>query len=360
MNKLKQNAFWVGLAAAVGLLAILFMTMVFPVFGDVEKHRRSLNTNLSGLKIASVPGEPDIKSWEDSKKGHREQYRTVTAFYTECDAKLESWLPELPPEPERGAFMTKYRDSINSTEAEIVRKGTKLGVADEEPNKWKYGFNWEEPQIADFEAISKAAGPEALKPVIRELQKRFWVRHRVANAILSPKEPIKVLRIHDFYFPRKLHPKLQSPPWEVQRPSGDHAVEYYPGWTGQGAADFKEFLLPDGLGTTFSFGFAVELPYSEVPKFIKEFLNPASDQVKSERILVTIVHSHMTVSGQNDPKATYSFQEGDTKDKAEKEAEALKKSSARPVMLTLSCQVIDFDPSRINTFEKKAELEPKK
>jgi len=105
-----------------------------------------------------------------------------------------------------------------------------------------------------------------------------------------------------------------------------------------------------------TFGFAVELPYSEVPKAIREILNPGNG-AQAQDMLINLIGTHITIREQNVPLVNFMFIRGDAADEAAKREAALKKAGgdkAHPVLLAVTCQIIDFDASRVKKFESKA------
>jgi len=129
------------------------------------------------------------------------------------------------------------------------------------------------------------------------------------------------------------------------------------GLTGQ-PIGFAETDLPNELGKTLTFGFAIELPYSEVPKAIREMLNPGNQAAAQEPMLVNLIGTHVTIREQNEPLVNYTYIEKDEADKNAKMADALKKAGgdkARPVLLSVTCQIIDFEPAKVKKFDKSAD-----
>jgi hypothetical protein len=190
--------------------------------------------------------------------------------------------------------------------------------------------------------------------VLRELQKRFWARQRLANIILNSN--VKVTRIVDFRFFKTLHERLAQAAWQVF-PNKQAEIILWQGVNAnpQGVPmNFSETPLPNELGQTLTFGFALELPYSEVPKAIREMLNPGNEAGAQERMLVNLIGTHVTIREQNEPVIPYTYILNDEADKKAKEAEALKKAGGdkpRPVLLAVTCQIIDFDPAKVKKFE---------
>jgi len=365
MKKLKLSPFWLAVLAAVGVLLFALVPYIFTMINEKKKLNLKLRSLASTLKDAreGTPSKDDIASWQRYRGDVVRAYNDVTKFYTDSDKVLERWFQGLNVDasghPARDAFMTRYNDEGQQLENKLSGKPYEVKFGSEEPapgQKAKGGFNWESLSPADWNVI--AGGGEAEeKHVLRELQKRYWARQRLANAILNG--GVKVNRIVDFRFFKKLHDKLGQAPWEQYSTRAEEIIHWQgvnAGTTGQ-PMGFGETDLPNELGKTLTFGFAVELPYSEVPKAIREMLNPGNQAAAQEPMLVNLIGTHVTIRDQNEPQVTYSYIIGDEADKAAKHADALKKAGgdkARPVLLAVTCQIIDFDPPKVKKFDKGA------
>ena len=351
MNKLKQNAFWGGVVIAGAILVVTFGALVVPkwaVKGGLQSKVKSVWRGLQ--KEKSFPSDGDVATHVDQKEKVVKAYKDYGVFYTASNDHLQRWFPDLKlpanQGPNRGNFMAAYRLQREEVERGLKEKGVRIGIGDETA-KHTFGFNWEDPQPADFDKC----GPDEGK-VLKELQKRFWARQRVANAIATIlTKGGKVTRVHDFRFFRKPHPQITGL-WDNPH-TGLDAVHYM----GVGAPpnqmpqNFQEYELPQKLGRTMTFGFALELPYSQVPGVISEILNPAAEVNVMQRLLVNVIGSHVTIREQNEPSKTVVYPEGD---KVAKEAAIQKaKDEVKPidVMLTVTCQIIDFEPSELRKFE---------
>lgn len=354
---MKRNTFWVGTGAAAALVVVLFGVLVVPLWAKKSSKQSALGKLLKRLKDeTAIPGSPDIAACEEAKAKAIEQYKKIGDFYSASNDHLERWFPELKlaanQDPQRDGFMSIYRREKDEIEKALKAKGVVLGVQDPmNADKYKFGFNWEEPDPNDFNKLQAEE-----KKILKEIQKRFWARQRVANALLTIlNENGKVTRVHDFRFFRKLHTALAGSTWE-QFPTGEAAVHY----AGVGAQlnaapqNFSEYDLPQKLGKTLTFGFAVELPYSQVPRLISEILNPAAEKAVASRLLVNVIGTHVTIREQNEAEIKKNVPQGD-KDAKEK-AEAEIKAGIKPidVLLSVTCQIIDFEPSELQKFDAPA------
>jgi len=356
MNKIKLSPFWLGVLIAGVVLVALFGAVVMPKTAVLAKKRKNVNSLANDLKIAKdgTPSRADIDSWNKYKGEVTTAYKQVTDFYTVSDKHLERWFPGIllggDGDPSRDIFMSRYRDEGDKLEEFLTKKDVKIGFDDDTPGRKRFGFNWEAIAPNDWAAIQADE-----KQVLRELQKRFWARQRLANAILNG--GVKVQRIADFRFFKRLHDKLPNAAWEQYQYKNEETIHWpavNAGPNGQ-PMGFMETDLHD-LGKTLTFGFAVELPYSEVPKAIREILNPGNEAAAQERMLVNLIGTHVTIREQNEPKVPFTFIKGDAADESAKKTEALTKSGGekpRSVLLAVTCQIVDFDPSKVKKFGAK-------
>jgi hypothetical protein len=354
MNKLKLNPFWAGVAIAGVALLVIFVAKVVPLITSKGGWQRKVRTLTQTLqKEKAFPSDLDIRTFVEQREKTVKAYNDFGVFYSQSSERLDRWFPDLKiasnQSPNRGNFMASYRTQKDEIEKTLKEKGVRIGTGDES-GKYTYGFNWEDPQPDQF---APPFPPTDEIKVLREIQKRFWARQRVANAILIIlNSGGKVGRVHDFRFFKKLHPQMTGITWDSY-PGGDYAVSYL----GVGAPpnqpplQFTEYELPQKLGRTMTFGFALELPYSQVPRVISEILNPAADKTPGERLLVNVIGAHVTIREQNEATKTVSYIQGDT---AAREAAIQKvREEVKPidVMLTVTCEIIDFEPTEMKKFD---------
>jgi hypothetical protein len=345
MKQLKQNIFWVGVALAAAVLVAAYALMILPLGVQKGRKQTEIRNLLKVLGASQIPGDPDIASWNVYKDEIKKDYSKITKFYEGCDAHLERWFAGLPAEPDRGAFMTKYRDEAKDIEKKLEKndkeKPIKVGMDSDaregDVKKTKGGFNWEDPSPDDWDKINQ---DKDLPRVLKTLQKRFWARQRVANVVLEG--GVKISRVVDFRFLRRLHDKIQGAEWE--NPIMGSPVPSFP-------VTVSEFELPDELGRTLTFRFGVELPFSEVPKFVQEFLNPSAQASAQERLLLSIPQCHVTIRSQNEPEKKFTIEKGNLEQKKKVEEEVRQLNASRDVLLVVTCQTIDFDPSKVKKFD---------
>jgi hypothetical protein len=362
MKKPQLSPFLLGVAAAGGILIVIAALLVAPKYSQKQRLTAKIRTKEKDLEAAKdgTPSRADIESWNKYRAELVRSYGDITKFYMDSDKVLERWFPNLllggDGDPARDTFMSRYLDEGAQLEKRLTDKPfeVRIGIDDGNGGRPKFGFNWEAIQPQMWGAIA-AGGPADEKAVLHELQKRYWARQRLANIILN--SGVKVSHIIDFRFFKLLHPSLNNAPWQTYPSKPDEIIH----WQGIGAnmqgqpINFTETELPLGLGTTLTFGFAVELPYSEVPKVIREILNPGNG-AQAQDMLINLIGTTVTVKEQNVPKIDYTFIKGDAADEAAKKADALLKAGGdrpRPVLLAVTCQIIDFDSTKVRKFDAK-------
>lgn len=355
------SPFWLAILTAVGALFLALTFGVVPLMSRESKLKRELKRSVDELEAArkGTPSRADIRSWENYRAEAAHRYALVTSDYAQGSEGLSQWFPKLQTNadgyPAHDAFMSRHRDEVTELQVRISGKPYEVGIEGEDESGRKImGFNWELLRPEDWEAVARS-GPLEVKQVLRELQKRFWARHRLAAIILNGS--VKVQRIVDFRFFKKLHATLGSAPWEQGSPKDTLIL-----WQGVNAppsgrpVDFQETELPNGLGKTLTFGFALDLPNREVPKVIREMLNPGNEAGAQERMLLNVIGAHVTIRSQNPPVVTYKYELGNDEDQARKKAAAMAENKAdqvRSVLLAVTCQIIDFDPAKVRVFNEK-------
>ena len=226
----------------------------------------------------------------------------------ESSKGIQRRLPTLAADAARDQVMSTYRDQIASLEAALQARGTAIGWGDEDKRGGRrFGFNWEVPTLHQFSQLADL--PEENR-LLRDLEKRFWIRQHLCEVIRN--SGVKVDCVADFRFFRQLHDKFNSAPWE-QYPS---RPEEFIAWPGVNAGvngqpiGFVEGELPNGLGKTATFGFALRLAYSQVRPFLREFLAASGDAKNPGGMLVDILGCHLTIRDQQEPRIVYLDNEG--------------------------------------------------
>ncbi|MBI2899423.1 MAG: hypothetical protein HYY17_04515 [Planctomycetes bacterium] len=384
MDKLKQNPFLAAMIGAGVVLLALAGILLYPALDEKGNFQKKVKSVQLSLRAASTdtPGRPDIESWNNPASAPSKDrkdyagkltwsYRNIALFYAQYDWNLEWWKTNGEPRdpeklkadeiekfraaPSRGEIEGKIRDWATGPEglqATLKKKNVAVGMKREEeiadPGQHNYGFNWESD--IRWNEIKE----EEVLPVLKTLQKRYWIRERIANACLD--KSISVQRIVDVYFFRPLHPKLVGK-WGERPQTGTENEILYVSHVIPKRLDrskFEEYDLPGELGKTITFGVTVDLMYAEVPKFVRKLM----DLDLNPRILVSVIGTRVVVLDQNRAEETYDYNdyEGDpTKTEAErkaKEEEKLKEFKPKPVRLFLTCQVVDFDAAKVPDWAK--------
>src|SRR5688572_23031648 len=145
MDKLKKNAFWAGTAAALGLLVILYLTLVGSKIPRHAKLGKDVYARKKALGEATTRAEENIKRWLDRKTQMLGSYKKITEFYAASDRHLERWFEGFDGR-DRGTFMARYREEIQKLEESLTSRNTQIGIPDDSnPAVRRFGFNWEEP-----------------------------------------------------------------------------------------------------------------------------------------------------------------------------------------------------------------------
>jgi len=119
---------------------------------------------------------------------------------------LQRWFPDLSKAPDgdpaRDTFVARYQDEAKNLENTLLQSAQHVLVGGDGDEKTP-GFNWGGPPTR---ALGFPRTGENERIVLRELQKRFQARQRVANLALRGRVDLK--RIVDFRFFNRLHEKF--------------------------------------------------------------------------------------------------------------------------------------------------------
>jgi hypothetical protein len=348
MKKLNVDRFWAAIAFAAGLLVLLWSLVLIPKIAHHSRLRADLAIKARDLELAKTgtPSRADVDRWLQYKACLTQSTSFIAGFYADNSKSLRKWFPDLPKSPARDAFVLRYQDEAKNLENSLTRSAQHVVVGANE-EELAPGFNWEDLRIERWEPL----GRDDERIILRELQKRFWARQRIANLALNGRVHLK--RIVDIRFFNRLHERFP----EGGSPQGGIPRAQWPGLMPDAAGgmprQFQETLLPGDLGRKLTFGFAIELPYSEIPKAIREVLSPGAEASAHEGMLISLMGTRVTIRGQNPLKATFDFEEGNEEERKRKEAEILKSAGPRNVLLTVTCQIMDFDPSKLQELSSK-------
>jgi hypothetical protein len=371
---MKQNAFWVGVGAAVAAVAAIFVVWVWMGgWAEADTKSGSIKETYSSLKSlhatppipsgkTGIPSPKDIEAWTAVRTRYVGDYKDVSKVYEDRDVVLEKWFAR--PNPSPSEFFGPYNDFATAVEKELRAKGIKVGYPsdDRDPSTdGKYGFNWGKPQDWPWDKLSD----DEKKSAVRELQKRANICELIKKALLV--DGLKVDRMNDVYFFHPLADPTKFPTGHDVRPGAQEGdIKYVNNpleALSMGNQKFNEFVLPDNgekadkpenrkfLGRTLTFGMSVTLPYSEVPKLVREILNSKVEMI------VNIIGLRVHVPKQNklSDETTIVIPEGDpeqAKKIAEAKAAREKEIQAVPVQAWITCQVIDYEAANKPAFAK--------
>ncbi|MHC4606031.1 MAG: hypothetical protein ACYTAF_03755 [Planctomycetota bacterium] len=326
MSQAKTNVFWISMTAAgVTLLALAFL-LVYPKWSETSKHRSDIIDKEKGLNIPAT-SEDDIKAWRARREEYQTDYDSIVGYYKDTDAELEKWFEGLS-DPASTAFTNKYSDEIQKLEKKLEDAGIAVGVEKKRgfgtEEAAQYGFNWEIPSVDQWSLI----GPESAA-VVRALQKRFWIRERIANVALAA----KVKRIRDVRFFRLLHPDcprvgkydVSTPPYP-NAPANTRDIQ-----------NFREPVLPDEHGETITFGFTIDIMYGDLPEFLREFLRVDQEP----KLLVNVIGMRTYVVKQNLLTKPVYWRQGEQTEEEEVE-KFYETVEPVPVTAQFTCRVIDY------------------
>ncbi|MBI2932479.1 MAG: hypothetical protein HYY16_12575 [Planctomycetes bacterium] len=360
MNKLRQNGFWV-LCGGLGAVLVGFVGLfVLPLAGDRSTKQASV-VRLAGTlenQKGVVAGDNAIKAWTDRKEELIKDYQAIASFYRSRDMDIEKWLEKLGPlaegqTPHQDQFMSPYSEATGKIDERLMKAHVGIGIQEDATStggipKSYFGFNW--PKLTEFPWNDVKTEDRAL--IIRALQKRYWIAEHVANACASGEEPL-VHRLVDLWFFKPIE-KLQDPI------GGATARPQYLAAPRGGFQSASETDLPDKLGTTITFGMAVELSYERLPEFLKQLLYPA----QSPHVILNITACRIFVDKcacaekldsaplsercetckkpQNPVEINERAEPADVAKKKKELEEAV-----HPLRTTvwLTCQVLDFNPA---------------
>jgi hypothetical protein len=381
MNKLKQNAFWFGVAGALAVVGAVAALWWYPLYDTASATKTKIaslkselestsKTPLFGGKVpgatSGAPSDPDIKKWSAVRAQYIEDYKLIAKHYADRDKALETWFADLPNKtnPSYDQFGTPYKTAAGELEQGIRGKGIKVGYPkdDKDPNtEGKYGFNWADIANLPWQTISE----DERRSAVRDFQKRYWICELIRDAITA--DGVKVDRLNDVYFFKPVADPSKFPA-DLRPAVTDGEIRYVnnpleaQGLGGQNK--FDEFVLPEGdkpakpeeaknyLGKTITFGFSVTLSYSDVAKLIREVITPSKSQ-----LLVNVIGVRVFVPKQNPftREATIRPVKGDPTtetQKADKKRELEADVKPVPVTVWITGQVIDFDASKLPAWAK--------
>ncbi len=373
MNKLKQNLFWVGVAAGLAVVAAVAFLWWLPLHQSAEEEKTKigkLNTDLTSLKDqapwekaapdvrSGAPSQKDIEKWNEVKKQFQGDYKTIAENFIKHDAPLEGWLPSLtnktnPPHTE---FCNSLVDAAKELEKEIRAKGVLVGLPNDLKPDGKYGFNWGDVVNLPWSVITD----EERRSAIRDLQKRYFICELIRDAVTA--QGVKAERLNDVFF-FKVLADPQKFPQEPRPTAAEGEVKYVGSPTTEFGARFEELYLPEGdkppkpedpknfLGRTITFGFSVTLSYSDVAKLIREVITPSRSP-----LLVNVIGVRIFAATQNPLKKEdqVRIQKGDPHEAkiAARKKELEDAVKPQPVQVWITGQVIDFDPAKVPAWGK--------
>jgi hypothetical protein len=334
MEKLKQNGFWC-------LLAVIGAAIVASYFCFVEASRSERNKWASTLdkqtkdldeilsKPAELPSQKQVRAYTTRLTDLQTDLADCRKWLKKYDDSLEKWFDVLPPNPTVGNFESVFNTDRQALEKELTDAGIRVGFLQKGPEMGMVapavalgGLNWE-----------TVGGPGS--PSIKEVQKRYWIRRRVANVLLAVQaqhaaanvKPVASLEETAFF------------PFSRHQPG-----EEYPGWP------TAPYRLPHEYGTVITCGIRAEMLNAVVPTFLKLLLeidSPAPEllsHLRGVRIAVAEAPKEKEIE-------TVEYPAGQNPEplKQKKLAEMREKfHQPKPVRVFVTNDVFDFDDEKLS------------
>lgn len=390
MNALMKNLGWI-LAGVLGVVALgVFGVMVFPIYGAIGEQVSTIegtSATLTSRPQGPIPTQADITEYEKLRGELDKIHGETVAYYASIDKEFEKWFDEIErlqvQDPPKDTFKIKYQTYAQRMEDRLAEAKVRLGTycpLDTEGNPTEVkpedyvmirGFNWE-----------KLGGNEEIltTPVMKLLQKRYWIRERIAGVALMKSSPdLRVERLLEVYFPQMIQ-KLDDPGTGPGVGKADRfesprysKLENKLNWFGlsQGASALgpvigvypigENYIMnapppapgappppplppnatppPPDLGQTITFCFCVQLPLEKVPEFLEKIL----DVNTKPQMFVNVVSTRIVQYNHNLPLI---YREVERGQKATLQATLERDLAPRSPLLMVTGQVLDFDPSK--------------
>lgn len=342
-EKLKKNAFWIGIGAAFALIAAFFFLYVWGAMGARDRTRKELQTSLGQLKEirdngGEVPSERQIQIYRERVAQLAGELDDAQAgckpWYKAYDDVLEQWFSELHVDPSgappiEGDFRAQYNARKEKLEAELQGDKITLGT----------------PVAASATPLFGAAQPAASDPLnwekegnIKEIQKHFWIRERIKNILRELQRATQgtgVVALEDVRF---------SP---AMNPSAPHE---YAGWpVPAGGSPLREYDLPDGYGAVITCGIRAQIQHPHAAKYLQLLLErdayPPRMLVKLRGVRISLIEPFP-----DEEPRTVSYKRGEDAD-AKKRDELAKAeqevNQPKPVRVYVTLEVFDFDGPKL-------------
>jgi hypothetical protein len=166
-------------------------------------------------------------------------------------------------------------------------------------------------------------------PSIKDIQKRYWIRARIVNALLKIQQDSGGKGVAALE--------------EVVFATDKGKNEDYPGWSNQLCE------LPGKYGVALLCGIRVEMSNAHVPKFLKLLLEPNDPEPK---LLTHIrgVRTAVTEAMPDKHEETVQYAEGESPDAVKKKKEAelnAKLNRPKPIRVFVTYEVFDFDGEKL-------------
>lgn len=268
-RQLKKQAFWIGTAVAMAVLAVLYALVIMPRQAEIRKATASIQQLTTQLMQATSDpvGHKDVSAWEAFQKELKQKLVDTIAFYRKTDERLEEWMPELgirPADaPDPGQFLAKYHDEEQKLDG---RFPWVADVAFEDKG-------WRDVKVDYLRNLAERRGAEAAAGAMRDMQKAHWIRTRFARSLSSvveaesqlPPEQ-RSLRTQRIVFVRDVYDRWGYPAGAAPRTGH---MRGFPGVPERP----EDFLLPGDLGSCITFCAEFTVSLADLPRIIRDLVS---------------------------------------------------------------------------------------
>jgi hypothetical protein len=331
MEQLKQNGFWVGLVAVLAIIVIAFVVFVLGGMSQLaaaDKDLQGLKVKIKGIlkDEEAIPSEKQVQTCEQRSKDLAKELADCKAWYKQYDDALEAWFPEVPNNPQPGDFKAVYDTKRKGIEEQLAAAQIHIGIRP--AGDGSAGALFGGGAVAGGLRWEPVDAPGS--PSIKDIQKRYWIRARIVNALLKIQQDTGgkgVFALEDTSFPTDKGGKNED----------------YPGWSAMPCE------LPGKYGHVILCGIRVEMSNAHVPKFLKLLLEPNDPE---PRLLTHIrgVRTTLTEAMPEKYEETIQYNEGEnpaTIQKKKEEELNAKLNRPKPIRVFVTYEVFDFDGEKL-------------
>ena len=179
MDRLKENAFWIGVVGVVlalgGLSWFLAIQPIYgggtQTFGSRERELGQLLNKAKGyVREEYAPTEPYYERLRQNLITQRNDYNEAATFYGNRRDKFREYFDDTKRRPNVGSFETRYRESLEDL---IENYRTKFDIKESEEERGELP-----PTVEDVSLIATSAQ-------IDDAMKKFWITQAVIDTLMA-------------------------------------------------------------------------------------------------------------------------------------------------------------------------------